>query len=58
MFFTSISKSIPEDKRYTTIALEYIKPDRKIILFGEDQSKIKIKLNENDKLIVYSVHKD
>jgi hypothetical protein len=56
VFFASISESIPEEKRYPTMTLGYVKPGGEMILFGGDQAKINVSLTEKDKLIVYSVH--
>lgn len=56
VFFASISESLPEDKRYPTMTLGYVKPGGEMVLFGGDQSKIIVELSNKDKLIVYSVH--
>ena len=56
VYFASVSESIPSSERYPTIALGYVKPGGRMVLFSGDQSKIKVELTEKDKLIVYSVH--
>lgn len=56
VYFASVSESIPSLERYPTIALGYVKPGGRMVLFSGDQSKIKVELTEKDKLIVYSVH--
>ena len=56
VYFASVSEKLPEEERYPTIALGYVKPGGNMVLFDGDQSKINVKLTEKDKLIVYSVH--
>lgn len=56
VYFASVSETIPNDKRYPTITLGYVKPGGEMILFGGDQSRINVTLTSRDKLIVYSVH--
>lgn len=56
VYFASVSEKLPEEERYPTIALGYVKPGGNMVLFDGDQSKIHVKLTEKDKLIVYSVH--
>ncbi len=52
----SIDRSVPPEKRFPTIVLGYVKPGGKITLFGGDQSKIRLKLNAEDKIIVFTNH--
>ena len=56
VYLASVSESLPLAERYPTIALGYVKPGGKMVLFSGDQSIIKVELTEKDKLIVYSVH--
>lgn len=56
VYMSSVSENIPLAERYPTIALGYVKPGGKMVLFSGDQSKIDVELTEKDKLIVYSVH--
>ena len=39
-----------------TIALGYVKPGGKIKIFGGDLTQIEVKLEEKDKLILFSAH--
>ena len=39
-----------------TIALGYVKPGGKIVIFGGDLSQINVRLEEKDKLILFSAH--
>lgn len=51
--------SIDEEKMGVvnpTIALGYVKPGGKIVIFGGDLSQINVKLEEKDKLILFSAH--
>ncbi|MBE5997628.1 MAG: hypothetical protein E7240_09850 [Lachnospiraceae bacterium] len=52
----SIDKSIPKEKQYPTIVLGYVKPGGKIHLFAGDQSKDRVKLTAEDKIIVFTNH--
>ena len=56
VYHASVSEAFPPEKRYPAIALGYVKPGGKMVLFGGDQSKIRVALTPKDKLIVYSVH--
>ena len=53
---SAIDRSVPPEKRFPTIVLGYVKPGGKITLFGGDQSKIRLKLNAEDKIIVFTNH--
>lgn len=53
---SSIDSSIPCDKRNPTIALGYVKPGGNVRLFGGDQSNKRIKLDQRDKVIVFTNH--
>ena len=51
--------SIDEEKMGVvnpTIALGYVKPGGKIVIFGGDLSQINVRLEEKDKLILFSAH--
>ena len=39
-----------------TIALGYVKPGEKVKIFSSDTSQIKVKLEEHDKLVLFSAH--
>ena len=52
----SIDKSIPEKRRNPTVALGYVKHGGKIVLFEGDQSSIQVKLDKEDKIIVFTNH--
>lgn len=56
VYSASIDPNKPIEKRNPTIALGYVKPGGKMVLFGGDQSNIKVHLESNDKLIVFSNH--
>ena len=51
--------SIDKDKMgfvNPTIALGYVKPGEKVKIFSSDTSQIKVKLEEHDKLVLFSAH--
>lgn len=52
----SIDPSIPEGKRFPTVALGFVKPGGRITLFEGDLSTNRMKLDMNDKVIVFSNH--
>ena len=52
----SIDRSVPKEKQYPTIVLGYVKPGGKIHLFAGDQSKDRVKLEAEDKIIVFTNH--
>ena len=56
VYFASVSENLPEEERYPTITLGYVKHGGDMVLFSGDQSKIDVSLSDKDKLIVYSVH--
>jgi hypothetical protein len=56
VYNASVDASIPENKQNPTIVLGYVKPGGNIVLFAGDQSQIKVKLDINDKLILFSNH--
>ncbi len=56
IWFASIDPSLPEKKRYPTIALGYVKPGGRVTLFGREQTEKKVRLEKNDKIIVFTNH--
>ena len=53
----SVDESVPKNKRNPTIVLGYVRgSDGKITLFHGDQANSKVKLDEKDKIIVFSNH--
>ena len=56
VYQASVDESLPPEQRNPTIALGYVKPGGKMVLFGGDQSQIKVELTDKDKLIVFSNH--
>lgn len=56
VYSASIDPNKPMEKRNPTIALGYVKPGGKMVLFGGDQSNITVHLESKDKLIVFSNH--
>lgn len=56
VFDASVSKNLPENRRFPTVALGYVKPGGKTVLFAGNQSEIDVNISKHDKLIVYSNH--
>ncbi|MGN0114790.1 MAG: hypothetical protein ACI396_05645 [Acutalibacteraceae bacterium] len=56
VYSDSVDDSIPPEKQNPTIVLGYVKPGAKMVLFSGDQSDIDVKLDINDKLILFSNH--
>ena len=56
VFDSSYDPEIPPEKQNVSLVLGYVDQNGKIILFGGDQSEIKVKLGQKDKLIVFSNH--
>lgn len=52
----SIDPSIPKSKRNPTIALGFVKPGGRITLFAGDMLENRMRLEKNDKVIVYTNH--
>ncbi len=52
----SVSSDIPVAKQNPTVVLGYVKPGGRITLFEGDQTDIPVKLEKQDKLIVYTNH--
>lgn len=52
----SVDVTIPKEKRNPTIALGYVKPGGRVTLFHGDQSNETVKLEEQDKVIVFTNH--
>ena len=56
VYEASMNEALPEDERYETIILGYVKPGGKMILFSGDQTQIDVKLEPRDKIIMYTIH--
>lgn len=56
VYDASVSKNLPENRRFPTVALGYVKPGGKTVLFAGNQSEIDVNISKHDKLIVYSNH--
>ena len=56
VWFASTSSDIPKEKQNPTIVLGYVKQDGKITLFEGDQTNKKVKLDKQDKIIVFTNH--
>lgn len=56
VYYASIDPSIPKEKQNPTIPLGYVKPGGEMVVFGGNQSEINVKLEQRDKLIVFSNH--
>ncbi len=52
----SISNDIPKEKQNPSIVLGYVKPGGNVTLFQGDQSNKKVKLEKDDKIIVFTNH--
>ena len=51
----SVDPSVPEEKRYPTLALGYVKPGGRVTLFGGEPDA-KVDLEIRDKIIVFTNH--
>ena len=47
---------MPEELRNPAIVLGYVKPGGRMVLFNGNQTKIDVKLDKKDKLILFSNH--
>ena len=56
VYNASVDETLPAAKRNPTVALGYVKPGGKMVLFSGSQSSIRVNLGERDKLIVFSNH--
>ena len=56
VYYASVDPAVPKDRQNPTIALGYVKPGGKMVLFEGDQSEIKVELEKRDKIIVFSNH--
>ena len=56
LYSASTDGSLPEEKNNPAVALGYVKPGGKLVLFSGDQSAIEVSLDSSDKLIVFSNH--
>ncbi|MBQ3589710.1 MAG: hypothetical protein II980_04580 [Clostridia bacterium] len=56
VFEASVDPSLPPEKIDPAMLLGYIKPDHTFVLFSGDQADIKVKLEKDDKLIIFCAH--
>ena len=56
VYNASIDESLPPEKQNPAIVLGYVKPGGKMVLFYGNQSDIKVDLDIDDKLILFSNH--
>ncbi len=56
VYAASTDENLPPEQQNPNMALGYVKPGGKMVLFKGDQSTIDVKLDEKDKLIVFSNH--
>ena len=56
VYRASTDSSLPKKQRNPTVALGYVKPGGRMILFEGNQSEITVELEKEDKLVVFSNH--
>ena len=56
VFDATYDPDLPPEKQNVTLVLGIVKQNQEIILFGGDQSAINVKLEEKDKIVVFSNH--
>lgn len=56
VFEASVDEALPEDRQEPAFVLGYVRPNGKRVLFGGDQSQIRVRLQPEDKLILFSSH--
>ena len=56
VYNASVDETLPPEQRSPAIVLGYVSPGGKMVLFSGDQSKIKVKLTNKDKLVMFSSH--
>lgn len=56
VYDASVDASLSEDQRNPTVALGYVKPGGRMVLFSGDQAETPVELDERDKLVVFSNH--
>lgn len=56
VYNSSIDESLPLEQQNPTIALGYVKPGGRMVLFEGDQANIEVRIEVKDKLIVFSNH--
>ena len=56
VFAATSDPALPRKQRNPTLVLGYVKADGEMILFSDDQTKIEVRIEEKDKLIVFSNH--
>ncbi len=56
VYAASSDPSLSLDQRTFSVVLGYVRKNGEMLLFGGDQSKIKVKLEASDKLIIFANH--
>lgn len=56
VFEASVDASLPEEEREPVLVLGYVRPSGKRVIFGGDQSQIRVHLQPEDKLILFASH--
>lgn len=56
VFEASVDPSLPPEKIDPAMVIGYIKPDQTLVLFSGDQADITVKLESDDKLIIFCAH--
>lgn len=56
VYSASSGEALPDDLRTESVILGYVKKNGKMVLFGGDRSETVVKLENTDKLIMYSNH--
>ena len=56
VYRASSSDELAEEERTETVVLGYVKKNGKMVIFGGDRTKTVVKLENTDKLIMYSNH--
>lgn len=56
LYYASVDPSIPKANQNPTVALGYVKPGQKMVLFKGDLTQIEVDIGIKDKLIVFTNH--
>ena len=56
VFEASVDASLPEEEREPVLVLGYVRPSGKRVIFGGDQSQIRVHLQPEDKLLLFASH--
>lgn len=56
IYLASTDEALEKEKRNPTLAIGYVKPGGRMIIFGDKQAATRVKLEKDDKMIVYSTH--